>query len=244
MFPEKRLQKQIIALWFSGTQVNSSSRFLIISFYTHRLCMHTAVVYISWVHEFLTRPCIPYVGMMYGHWQQSLTLYAQLLFAPAVNPEVQRSKQKERGCVWGVWAWHKVKAIVDLICGFIQIAQIEYPFVTEYFTEIMYAATNVHIQQQYMAQIRDGRTSFLPGIQALTFRCLSSLNDQVTPYWLQQSFKAKNLKPCVAHSMTFVDSNVVGNGSQRIWWTSARLATGFWIRVSDSCRTMLMATLL
>lgn len=52
--------------------------------------------------------------MMYGCWQQSLTLYAQLLFAPAVNPQVEHGKQKKEGiCLEeGVWAWHKVKAYV------------------------------------------------------------------------------------------------------------------------------------
>lgn len=109
----------------------------------------------------------------------------------------------------------------------------------------MYAATNVDTQQQWRRY--QGRRSFLflhPEVQAFTFRSHSSLNDQVTPYWSQPSFKAKILKPCVAHSMTCVDSNVVGNGSPRIWWTSIFLTTSYWIRVSDSCRTMLMAALL
>lgn len=98
--------------------------------------MLTVVMYISWRHIYLTELCIPYVGMIYGYWQQSLTLYAQLLFAPAVNPRVEHNKQKKRGICLGVdSAWHKVKAVVDFICSFIQIAQIENPFVTEYFTD-------------------------------------------------------------------------------------------------------------
>lgn len=125
------------------------------SCYSHRLCIHIHVMYFSWVHVFLTQPRIPYGGMMDGNWQQSLTLYAQLLFAPAVNPQVQCRKQKSE-CVWGAWVWHKVKDVVDLICGFIQIVQIENPFVTEYFKEIMFAATNVQTQLQYMGQkLRD-----------------------------------------------------------------------------------------
>lgn len=111
----------------------------------------------------------------------------------------------------------------------------------------MYAATNADTQQQWHGY-QERRRFFPPHphpeVQALTFRSHASLNDQVTPYWSQPSFKAKILKPCVAHSMTCVDSNVVGNGSLRIWWTSICLTTSFWIRVSDSCRTMLMAALL
>lgn len=68
--------------------------------YNHVLCMHTMVMYISWDHVYLTWLCIPYVGMMYGSWQQSLMLYAQLLFAPAVNPQVEHGKQKRAGSVW------------------------------------------------------------------------------------------------------------------------------------------------
>lgn len=139
---------------------------------SHRLCMQNTVMYISWVHVFLTRPYTPYVRMMYGHWQQSLTLYAQLLFAPAVNSHIHS------WCWWegGTSAWHKVKAVVDLICGFVQIAQIENPFVTEYFTEIMYAGTNVLTQQQ---TLKDKRGP----LHGQKYRLGSPLKGQVIPYW-------------------------------------------------------------
>lgn len=66
---------------------------------------------------------IPYVGMMYGYWQQSLALYAQLLFAPAVNSPAVYGKQQRRESAWkkGGRKWHKVKAFVNLVFRFIQI---------------------------------------------------------------------------------------------------------------------------
>lgn len=103
-------------------------------------------------------------------------------FAPAVNPPVERCKQKKAGgfCVekkkWlvgeRVWEWHKVKAIVDFICGSIQITRIENPFVTERFMEIMHAAAaaDVHGRPQCRRNFKEGGEGF-PLIQ--NFRALA-----------------------------------------------------------------------
>lgn len=189
--------------------------------------------------------------MMYGYWQQSLTLCAQLLFAPAVNPQVERGKQNSREHVMnrgrggagglsvtqgqsycGLHLWlYTNNTDWESICHWI------------FHTDNVCSSKCPH-PAAVAQKAREEKAFMGPDVQALTFGSPTSLNDQVTPYWSQPSFKAKNLKPYVAHSMTCCRCNVVGYGSLRAWCTSICLTAGFWIRVSDSCRTMLMAALL
>lgn len=140
--------------------------------------------------------------MMNGYWQQSLTLCAQLLFALAVNPHVEPSKQKNTSeyTSWRerFWAWHKVKAIVDSIGGIITITNTDWESICRW----IFCGDNVCRSHAAAEKSSEGEASAMAEVQAVTFRIPSSLNDQVTSYWSQPSFKAKNLKPCVTHSMT------------------------------------------
>lgn len=143
---------------------------------------------------------------MYGYWQQSLTLYAQLLFAPAVNPQIEHGKQKSRESVWkrGVWGLRMTQG--QNYCGlhlWLYTNNTDWESICHWILRGDNVCGNKCPRPATEAQkSREEKAFARPEFQAFTFRSPSSLNDQVTPYWSQPSFKAKNLKPCVAHSMT------------------------------------------
>lgn len=143
---------------------------------------------------------------MYGYWQQSLTLYAQLLFAPAVNPQVECGKQKSRESVG-----ERVGGGVGLsmtqgqsYCGlhlWLYTNNKDWESICHWILHRDNVCGSKCPHRAAVAQ-NSKRGEGFPEVQALTFGSPTPLNDQVTPYWSRPSFKAKNLKPCVAHSMT------------------------------------------
>lgn len=162
-------------------------------------------------------------------------------FAPAVNPPVERCKQKKAGgfCVekkkWlvgeRVWEWHKVKAIVDFICGSIQITRIENPFVTERFMEIMHAAAaaDVHGRPQRRRNFKEGGEGF-PLIQNFRALTLEPPAPRTTRWHVidRDHLSRPRTKSLVRRAQwPAADSNVIGYGSPRARRASVRLTSGF-----------------
>lgn len=149
--------------------------------------------------------------MMNGYWQQSLTLYAQLLFGPAVNPQVEHSKQNRLGMSRQERRWEGGLCVTQgqSYCGlhlWLYTNNMDWESICHW----IFHADNVcgnkcphlAVVAQKLRAVQAFCSSWSSGSHIQSSPPPPLLNDQVTPYWSQPSFKAENLKPCVAHSMT------------------------------------------